>query len=291
MMMGGGLDVDAAFAWMINRAKGGDFLVLRSDNDDAYDPYIYGLGPLNSVATLVIINRAGAFDPFSVSAVSNADAIFFTGGNQFTYYYHWKDTPMGDRIIEKMPFISVGGTSAGQESLAQFLYTGQYASTQSKTALHNPYDEGITLATDFWFIPYLRNVILDAHFVQRDRMGRLLTFMARLLTDGWSPNAILGVGVDQSTAVLMDYRTGAADLVSWYTDGCAYFLTSASRPARCHPSSPLEMMDVDTYRVCGNQTGIWMFDTWTGNPLLGTTYQLSVFDGNISSTQLNGSIY
>ena len=40
--------MDAAFAWMIARAGGGDFLVLRTTGTDAYDPYIYAMGGLNS---------------------------------------------------------------------------------------------------------------------------------------------------------------------------------------------------------------------------------------------------
>jgi len=46
--MGGGTDVDAAFEWMIERAGGGDFLVLRTTGTDAYDPYIYAMGGVNS---------------------------------------------------------------------------------------------------------------------------------------------------------------------------------------------------------------------------------------------------
>ena len=48
VVMGGGTDVDAAFEWMIARAGGGDFLVLRTTGTDAYDPYIFDMGGLNS---------------------------------------------------------------------------------------------------------------------------------------------------------------------------------------------------------------------------------------------------
>jgi len=289
VLMGGGLDVDAAFVWMIQRAQGGDFLVIRTDDDDTYDPYIYNLGPLNSAATLVILNRTGSFESFVNMTVSNAEALFFAGGDQFTYYYNWKDTPMGRIIQDKIDIgIPVGGTSAGEESSGQFMYTGQYTTTKSNVALKNPYQFGITFGTDFLHIPFLTSTICDAHFFQRDRMGRLMTFMGRMLTDAYSPNAILGVGVDEQTAVLIN-ENGTADLVSWVDDGCAYFLQSTTAPQTCIPHIKLTFEDVQTFRACGNLTNIFDFTKWSGNDTVGIQYQLSANKGVLSSS--NGQIY
>src|SRR6267154_955651 len=70
VLMGGGTDVDAAFPWMCQRSGGGDFLVIRATGTDAYNPYIQQLCPgENSVATLIIPNRAAASDPFVVSTI------------------------------------------------------------------------------------------------------------------------------------------------------------------------------------------------------------------------------
>jgi len=41
VLMGGGTDVDAAFKWMVAKAQGGDFVVLRSTGTDAYNEYIF----------------------------------------------------------------------------------------------------------------------------------------------------------------------------------------------------------------------------------------------------------
>lgn len=85
VLMGGGPDVDAAFVWMIERAAGGDFLVIRSDNDSAYNPYIMELSKntLNSVTTLVIYDREGSFDPYVAKLVANSEAIWLAGGDQW----------------------------------------------------------------------------------------------------------------------------------------------------------------------------------------------------------------
>ena len=67
VLMGGGTDVDAAFQWMCGRSGNGDFLVIRATGTDAYNPYIQQLCPgENSVATLIIPNRAAASDPVTV---------------------------------------------------------------------------------------------------------------------------------------------------------------------------------------------------------------------------------
>ena len=49
VLMGGGTDVDAAFAWMIARAGGGDFVVLRATGADGYNAYLFEMGGLDSV--------------------------------------------------------------------------------------------------------------------------------------------------------------------------------------------------------------------------------------------------
>ncbi|CAF4186842.1 unnamed protein product, partial [Adineta steineri] len=48
-LVGGGKDVDEVFQWMIKKAGGGDFVVIRASGTDAYNSYIYSLGPINSV--------------------------------------------------------------------------------------------------------------------------------------------------------------------------------------------------------------------------------------------------
>ena len=76
VLMGGGTDVDAAFQWMCGRSGNGDFLVIRATGTDAYNPYIQQLCPTeNSIATLIIPNRAAASDPFVVATIQNGSDL------------------------------------------------------------------------------------------------------------------------------------------------------------------------------------------------------------------------
>src|SRR5437868_12201939 len=95
VLMGGGTDVDAAFQWMCQLSGNGDFLVIRATGTDAYNPYIQQLCPgENSVSTLIVPNAAAAADPFVVSTIQNAEALWIAGGDQSDYINFWKGSPL-----------------------------------------------------------------------------------------------------------------------------------------------------------------------------------------------------
>src|SRR5215468_679072 len=173
--MGGGSDVDAAFQWMCQRSGNGDFLVIRAAGTDAYNPYIEQLCPAeNSVATLIIPNRAAASDPSVISTIQNAEALWIAGGDQSNYINFWKGTPVETAlrglITRQVP---VGGTSAGMNVLTQFVYSAQASKgVTSSQALADPFTRYLTLDRDFVSIQAVAGLIGDPHFVTRDRMGR-----------------------------------------------------------------------------------------------------------------------
>src|SRR5580765_4304409 len=214
VLMGGGTDVDAAFQWMCARSGGGDFLVIRATGTDAYNPYIQQLCPNeNSVATLIIPNRAGASDPFVISTIQNAEALWIAGGNQADYINFWKGTPLQDAVNALIARgVPVGGTSAGMNVLTQFIYSA--LATQgvvSSDALADPFNRYITLDRDFAGVAPLTGIIGDPHFVTRDRMGRDLAFLCRIYLNGWS-TAPRDIAIDEQTALLID-DTGNATVV------------------------------------------------------------------------------
>lgn len=282
VLAGGGADVAAAFQWMIGRSGGGDFVVIRVTGTDAYNPWINGLGTVNSVETLIIKSRAAASDPFVVAKIQNAEAVFIAGGDQSDYVNFWKGTPVEDAIhyVANVKQAPVGGTSAGLAILGQFLYSGQSTSVTSSQALANPYHAYVTLDRDFLTLANLGGVITDSHFGARDRMGRLLAFLARIVKDGWA-SSVRGIGVDEATAILVQPNGSATRVGS----GAAYFVSSNGTPAVCVSGSPLTYTGLATYKVSGAAT--FNLATWTGSG--GTAYTLNVNAGAVSSS--NGSIY
>jgi len=85
VLMGGGKDVDRAFEWLIRKSGGGDIVVIRASGADGYNPYIPGLGRVDSVESLVIATPEAARDPFVLERIRKAEALFIAGGDQWNY--------------------------------------------------------------------------------------------------------------------------------------------------------------------------------------------------------------
>jgi cyanophycinase len=285
VLMGGGTDVDAAFQWMCQRSGNGDFLVIRATGTDAYNPYIQQLCPNeNSVATLIIPNRAAASDPFVISTIQNAEALWIAGGDQSNYINYWQGTPVQDSLNGLIARgIPVGGTSAGMNVLAEFVYSAQASQAiTSSQALADPFSKYITLVRDFANVALLQGMVDDPHFVTRDRMGRDLAFMCRIHTNGWSA-APKDIAIDERTALLIDDR-GNASVVGTST---VYFLQAPGAPEVCQTGVPLTYQNIAVYRIRAG--GTFSLSTWRGHG--GTSYTVSANAGVLSSTQNNGSIY
>jgi cyanophycinase-like exopeptidase len=288
-MMGGGSDLDEAFRWLCKKGNGGDFLILRATGDDDYNSYINGLCHANSVATLILPNRAAAEDPAVAEIIRKAEVVFISGGDQANYIRGWKGTPVekaiNDDIAAGKP---IGGTSAGLAVEGEFVYgaLGDKPDDQnlaSDDVLMNPYFERVTLVKDFLKIPPLENLITDSHFAKRDRLGRSLGFLARIMKDGWSASP-REVAIDEKSAVLVE-PDGNARVVG--NGKGAYFLRPTRAPDVCEKGAPLTFLGINVYRVASG--GHFDLNAWKGDG--GTAYSLSVRAGKIESTQERAAIY
>jgi cyanophycinase len=285
VLMGGGTDVDAAFQWMCQRAGGGDFVVIRTTGTDAYNPYIQQLCPqMDSVETIIITSVTGANSAYVTSHIQNAEALWIAGGDQSTYVDLWRGTAVqsGVNFLINSKHVPVGGTSAGLDVLSQFIYTGALGSVTSSQALANPFHRYVTLDRDLFQQPLGVDKLYDSHFVTRDRMGRALVFLARIVNNGWSiqPRAI---GIDEETAILV-LPTGAGTMVGV---GAAYFLQAPGPAQVVADRTPLTYLNIGVYKV--PQGGTFNLSNWTGTG--GVAYTLNVNNGSLTSTQAGGSIY
>jgi len=300
-LMGGGTDLDEAFRFLCERAGGGDLLVLRATGNDEYNSYIHKLCKLNSVATIVIPSRKAAADPFVARAIGQASALFISGGDQANYINFWQGTPVQTALNDATKRgVPIGGTSAGLAVLGEWAYTAQGdkpddPNLDGKTAMADPYGPRITLSHNFLMIPILKGIINDTHFAKRNRMGRLLVFLARLNEPDGKPlpasaPKIRGIGVEQGAAVLVD-ADGKAAVVG---HGCAYFVDTAEAIGMMVGGKfgvmalhkPLTFGPFDVKRVSPGHN--FALKTWTGDAI---RYKLSVAAGAIHSTQAGGEVY
>lgn len=288
-MMGGGADLDEAFRWLCQKGNGGDFLILRATGDDDYNSYVNGLCKLNSVATLIVPDREAARDSAAAEIIRRAEVLFIAGGDQANYIRDWKDTPVQDAINADIAAGKpIGGTSAGLAVLGEFVY-GALADTAdgpdlaSADVLHSPYFERVTLVRGFMNVPHLENLLTDSHFAKRDRMGRTLVFLARIMQDEWSKSP-REVAIDEKSAVLVE-ADGRGAVVG--NGQGAYFLRPTLAPDICKFGQPLTFRKIGVYKVPAG--GHFDLGSWTGES--GTAYSLTVEKGSIDSTQPNHAIY
>jgi cyanophycinase len=286
VLQGGGDDVDMNYVRMGEKSGGGDFVVLRASGGDEYNDYIFSLCGCDSVATLVFDNREAAFDPFVVETIRNAEALFIAGGDQSRYLRFWQGTPVEDAInsVAAKP-APIGGTSAGMAILGEFVYSAMSDNSLSAaTALQDPYHEDVTLARDFLTLPMLQGVITDQHLQERDRIGRTVALLARLVQDEWTASA-RAIAADRETALHVDPATGHARVFATAEHDTPYvwFMRTRGVAASVRPGLPLTMHDTEVYRIGPGAS----FDlaAWSGEG--GISYTLEVDHGRLTSSRPN----
>jgi len=131
--------------------------------------------------------RRDCQEPGRLQRLEEASGIFFTGGNQLRLTTLLGGTPVAKLIrTRNAAGVTVGGTSAGASILSEHMiaFGDEGSSVISGSVRLAP---GLGLTNRF---------IIDQHFRQRDRLGRLLTALA------YNPFAI-GIGLDEDTAAFI----------------------------------------------------------------------------------------
>jgi cyanophycinase len=285
-LMGGG-EQDPALKFLCERANGGDFLILRVNTEDDYaqkiNEEIRALCPLNSVATIVFSEREDSDDPKLIEHIGQAEAIFIAGGDQSNYVRFWQDTPVEDALNRHIAAGKpIGGSSAGLAVLGEFSFSSMIDTIHSPAALADPYGNKVTLSRDFLRIPLLNGIITDTHFAKRDRMGRLLVFLARILQDGWAKQ-VRAIAVEQDAAVLLE-PDGQAKVIG---SGAAHFLEAKNAPDVCRRMVPLSINGITVHRAPSG--ALFNVKDWKGTG--GDDYQLSVVNGVVKAIGSNHGIY
>jgi len=273
-LLGGGGDVDQAAKFLCEHSHGGELVVLRASGADAYNPYFHQLCPNNSVTTLLTTSAAGASDPRALEHLRNAHAIFVAGGDQGNYVKYWSG-PMQAEINRAIARgVPIGGTSAGLAVLGQFAFSARNDTITSPEALANPFDAKLTLERDFISIPVLRGIITDSHFSARQRMGRTVAFLARIVHDGWASPA-RAIGIDEATAVMVE-ADGKATIAG---KGAAYFLALEHQPEECEPGKPLNVTRMSGYKLAASPDAKFDLKSWSGSG--GSTFSINVENGTM----------
>lgn len=127
----------------------------------------------------------------SLKIIEEATGIFFTGGDQVRIIESIKDTPLDELIHKRYQNGAViGGTSAGAAMMPDQMIVGG-------ASVSNPSVEAVTLGPGMGFFP---GILVDQHFAQRGRLGRLLAALVIEPAD-------IGLGIDEDTGIVVQGDT------------------------------------------------------------------------------------
>lgn len=143
---------------------------------------------VSEVTELYVEDRNEANDGAKLDALEDVQAVFFSGGDQLRITSQIGGTPIFDRVLE---IYKSGGVIAG---------TSAGASMMSDTMLVKGTSGASFRIGDVRMAPglgLLANVIIDQHFAERGRIGRLIGAVSQ------NPRE-LGIGIDEDTAIVVE---------------------------------------------------------------------------------------
>ena len=127
-------------------------------------------------------------DPETLRWIEKADCVMFSGGNQSKITRIIRDTPMHRLIMQRYQqeeFV-IAGTSAGAMCMSKEMITGG----KSTEAL---FKGAVKTGQGMGYVP---DLIIDSHFIQRGRFGRVMEAVARF-------PRLLGVGLAEDTGLVI----------------------------------------------------------------------------------------
>src|ERR1044071_5859314 len=170
-------------------------VAMENNTDELFDQYEKAFRSLGvkHLYNLEISDRQEATLPAKVRILDDAVGVFFTGGDQLKITSQIGDTPIFERIRE---IYDDGGVIAG---------TSAGASVMSETMLVEGGDENSHVIGDSVRMApglgLIGGVIIDQHFMERGRLGRLMGAVAQ------NPKN-LGIGIDEQTAIVVERGNG-----------------------------------------------------------------------------------
>ncbi len=261
VLIGGGSETeggwsDAPYKWGIDQSANKKVAIISSTSADNFLPnYFKSLGA-DDARNFQIDSRVLANSTVLYNDLKQYDVLFFKGGDQNSYYTNFKDTKIEQAITEL--YLKGGvlmGTSAGAMILSGINSLETVYPYETLKDYNNFY---VNLSDDFTEI--LPNFIVDTHFLERGRFGRMVGFMANRFLN--HQQYISGLGVDDQTAFCIDQNR----LATVFGTGAVTVFPSTSfeKQGKMASSPDFEIMsllegdqiDLTTFEVAGLATPV-----------------------------------
>ncbi len=232
------------------RLKGDRKVVLSTvashEPEGYFDEYRRAFDDLDvrDLTELYVEDREEAGDKRTLDELDGVSGVFFSGGDQLRIHEKVGDTPV-ERLVRRIYERGgiVAGTSAGAAAMGETMLAGGPGGES-----HHVGD--LKLAPGLGLLP---GCIVDQHFAQRGRIGRLLAAVAQ-------DPALLGIGIDEDTAIFVE--GGSFEVVGngavYVVDGQGMTRTNIDRAregellslcdVRLHVLAPGDRFNLDTRR-------------------------------------------
>jgi cyanophycinase len=171
------------------------------------------------IEQLDVRRREDLLEDPRLELLDKASAVFFAGGDQLKITSRFGGTPLCDRMRE---LYARGGTIAGTSSGASVMSETMMVAGNAEAS--HPMNGSLRMAPGLGLMP---GVIIDQHFAERGRMGRLLGAVAQ------NPR-LIGIGIDEDTAATFDGQRHLRVLGSgavYIVDGRTMAYTNAAEDA------------------------------------------------------------
>lgn len=188
---------------------------------------------VSDIRELYIENREEATHPDKLAELDDLHALFFSGGDQLRITSQIGDTPIYERVHEIFRTGGlIAGTSAGASVMSDTMLIKGKNKASSRIGDHR-------LAPGLGLIP---NVIIDQHFAERGRIGRLIGAVSQ------NPR-VLGLGIDENTAIVVEgtqFRVIGSGAV-YVVDASG---VTQSNVAEAEPDAALSVYDLKLHVLC-----------------------------------------
>lgn len=217
-----------------------------------------------------------------LEALSDVDGVFFKGGDQSVYYDLLAGGPFADELRRRHreERLAVGGTSAGAMILGAWALAGGRDSTSEELLA----DGRSTLLTDLDgssgikadALGLLPGGLVETHFTERGRLGRLVACLAAAVDEG-APPSLVGLGLEQQTGVLV------LDGVAWVIGEGSVAVVDPIDAAnlRREAGAPLTWTGLQLDLL----TEGWGFDLEAGEVVLGPDAEAVAWDGEATTPE------
>lgn len=178
---------------MADAADGGPMVLINAASTEPdgikekYSEMFKGVG-IKRIELIDIRTRPDAYTETNIKLCKQASVLFFTGGDQLRITSQIGDSPVFRTLQERyQEGCTIAGSSAGAAAMPQTMIIGGPSEESNRVS-------ALAMAPGLGLLP---NVVVDSHFAERGRMGRLLGAVVQ-------NSANLGVGIDEDTAILVD---------------------------------------------------------------------------------------